>query len=146
MITLQPFTHADYSAYAAFNPNVTSNIFNAYLSQWSSRSYEGRYFDMLAVVADHNLVGYCSLAETAEGYISEGIEIYPPYRRRGYAKEAVGQLLHHATALGCSQVYAQIRTDNTPSLHLHTSLGFSPVGEPFLNSRGQEVLLLVYKL
>ena len=145
MIILRPFTPADYPAYAAYNPQITPDIYERYLSQWNTRSHNGRYFEMFAVVAKSALVGFCSLAETPEGYISEGIEIYPPYRRRGYAREAVDALLLHAATLGYRQVYAQIRTNNLPSLLLHENLGFSRVGVPFLNKHHREVVLLVHE-
>ncbi|MBV9270476.1 MAG: GNAT family N-acetyltransferase [Candidatus Eremiobacteraeota bacterium] len=65
--------------------------------------------------------------DTREASIAYGV--FPPFRRRGYAREAVVTLLEHLRAAhGVERALAEIDTQNTPSLRLVRSLGFLPTG------------------
>ena len=140
MVTLRPFTPDDWLALSHHQyPGMSEPEIKALISEFNSGSYNGRRFQMLAVEHDGTLVGYVSLLEQETGIASEGVEIYPPYRRRGFAFAALRRLL--AQTHGYHTVTAQIRKDNAASLALHGKLGFRIVGE-FVNKRRHSVYSL----
>ena len=56
-----------------------------------------------------------------------GIYIAPPYRRQGYAREALSQLVQYAFSfLHLRLLYAFVATHNTASEHLFAAGGFEP--------------------
>jgi diamine N-acetyltransferase len=59
-----------------------------------------------------------------------GISILPEYRRRGYAKAALKQLIDYAfRKLHLKKLYCSIFTDNLPSIRLFSACGFKPVSQ-----------------
>ena len=99
------------------------------IALWNRDEYEGRYFTMLAVWADGQMVGTVSLYAQADGSISCGPDIFPPFRRQGYAFAAVSKALERAREMGYVQATATVRKDNDASLALHRKLGFVITGE-----------------
>lgn len=78
------------------------------------------------------MVGHCGYhgAPDESGMVEIGYQVAPPYRRRGYAIEAVRGLVANAFAHeGVTRVRASIRPDNEPSLSLTAQLGFRRNGE-----------------
>lgn len=78
------------------------------------------------------MVGHCGYhgAPDADGMVEIGYQVAPPYRRRGYAIEAVRGLIANAFAHPeVTRVRVSIRPDNEPSLSLTAQLGFVRVGE-----------------
>ena len=139
---LRQFSFSDWPVIHQYqSPNLSETEIKAIISQWSTHQYDGRYFEMLAIEVDGDVVGYVSLFEQEDGIVSEGVEIYLPYRRLGYAYSAVTILLQRAHSDGLKTVTAQIRQDNVASLKLHKKLGFETTGS-FTNKRGH----LVYAL
>ena len=111
------------------------------IAQWNRDEYEGRYFAMLAVVADGQMKGTVSLFAQLDSSISCGPDIFPPFRRRGYAYAAVTQALERAKEMGYAQATATVRKDNEASLALHKKLGFTIIGER-MSSHGNPVWML----
>ena len=111
------------------------------IQQWNTSRFDGRYFEMLAIISDSSIVGYTSLLDQGNCIASEGVEIYTPYRRQGFAYTALTQLFQRAKQLGYHTITAQIRQNNTASLALHEKLGFEITGQ-FTNKRGNPVYSL----
>jgi [ribosomal protein S5]-alanine N-acetyltransferase len=64
------------------------------------------------------------------GRLEVGYRIEPPYRRQGYAREAVRALFDWAaSAHGIHRFIASISPTNEPSLRLTAGLGFERTGE-----------------
>lgn len=142
MIGLRPFSEADLQSISQYQyPTLPKADIKALIAQWNKRQYDGKFFEMLAVVWDGNVVGYTSLLAQEYGCVSEGIEIYVPFRRQGYALAALKELMEYASSLGYRTVTAQIRQDNAASLALHEKLGFQIV-DRFINKRGKAVFSL----
>ena len=140
MLILRPFAQADWPVLVHYQyPTMTEIEAKQLITEYNSGFYNGRRMQMLAVEADSILVGYVSLLDLGDGTASEGVEIYPPYRRQGFAYVALQQLLNQAIAY--RTVTAQIRKDNAASLALHRKLMFQITGE-FVNRRGHEVYSL----
>lgn len=64
-----------------------------------------------------------------EGRAEVGYEVFAPYRRQGYAREAVVGLLDWAASRHRLRTFlASIAPDNEPSMRLALGLGFHQVG------------------
>lgn len=78
------------------------------------------------------MVGHCGYhgAPDGTGMVEIGYQVGPPYRRRGYAIEAIRGLIANAFAdERIVRVRASIGPGNEPSLAMTAKLGFVRVGE-----------------
>ena len=57
-----------------------------------------------------------------------GYTVFAPWRRRGYAIEAIKAMLDFAASRGTSSVFLSVSPNNAPSLALAERLGFRQVG------------------
>ena len=144
MITLRHFTEKDTDCLQKhMYPDMTPADIACLLKDWESLSYQGQYFEMLAVESDGALVGNASLREQAAHVISLGIEIFPEERGKGYACGAVEQLCRLGSAKGYQVALDQVRADNIPSIKLHEKLGFERTVSTYQNAKGKEVFLFI---
>lgn len=142
MISIRDFNPADASAVRARQyPALSEAEVARLIDEWSRKEYEGRPFRMFAVTWEDAPVGYVSLWQREAETMSYGVEIYPPYRQRGYAYAASLLAFEDAKQRGCKTITSQVRKDNAPSLALHCKLGFRSVGEE-ISRRGHAVVLL----
>jgi len=74
------------------------------------------------------------------GMVEIGYAIVPEFRRRGYARAAVGQLLAYAAGHGARVVRASVSPENVASLALVRSYGFQHVGEQWDEKDGRELI------
>ena len=111
--------------------------------KWNEKEYEGKYFEMFAIVKDEEIVGRISLYQHSKNVISCGPEIFEGYRRQGFAKEAMLLAMDIAKGKGYKVVMQQIRVDNVASVALHNSLGFETDGYVYRNKKGNEVLIYI---
>lgn len=140
MLTLRPYCQSDWPVLIQYQyPTITKAEARQLISDYNSGYYNNDRVQMLAIERNGILVGYISLLEQAPGIASEGVEIYPPYRRQGFAYRALQQLLSQTTAY--HTITVQLRKDNIASLALHKKLGFQ-ITEEFVNRRGHEVYTL----
>jgi ribosomal-protein-alanine N-acetyltransferase len=75
-----------------------------------------------------------------------GFEIFPPYRRQGFAREACNALMKWANQdHGITEFVLSIAPDNIPSQELAKALGFTKVGSRMDEVDGlEEVYTLAY--
>lgn len=106
---------------------------------WETKQYEGKYFEMFAIVEGDKIVGRVSLYESREKTIHIGPEIFPEFRRKGFAKKAMNMACDIAKEKGYLLVSQRIRVDNVASIALHISLGFKMCGEAFINLKGNKI-------
>ena len=79
-----------------------------------------------------------------DGVLEIGYEVFPAYRRRGYAREAVVAMFRWAQQdPGVHRFRASVSPQNLPSRNLVTALGFVEVGSQWDVEDGEE---LVYEL
>jgi RimJ/RimL family protein N-acetyltransferase len=77
----------------------------------------------------------------ADGRAEIGYEVFEPYRRRGYAREAVVGLLAWASRRhGVRRFLAAIAPENVASMQLALGLGFRQVGAQVDEDDGVELL------
>ena len=75
------------------------------------------------------------------GAVEVGYTVFPEYRRRGYAHEAVAALFDWATAQhGIRCFVASVSPTNAPSLGLVRKLGFQQVGSQWDEVDGEELV------
>jgi RimJ/RimL family protein N-acetyltransferase len=74
------------------------------------------------------------------GRAEVGYMVLEPYRRRGYAVEAVGGLVDLARSEGEAAVFASVRPDNVASLAVVARLGFRPTGVQVDETDGEELV------
>jgi ribosomal-protein-alanine N-acetyltransferase len=79
-------------------------------------------------------------ARKAADAVEVGYSIFEPYRRKGYATEAVRRLIEWAASeYGIAHFLASVSPDNEPSLALVRRLGFEEVGSHWDDEDGDEL-------
>jgi [ribosomal protein S5]-alanine N-acetyltransferase len=78
----------------------------------------------------------------ARDAVELGYVIFPSYRRRGYALEALEGAMSWAETQGARRFVATVSPDNTPSLALVAKAGFRKIGEHIDSEDGLEHIYL----
>ena len=147
MITLRNFSDNDAeSLQKCYYKKLSLEEIKEMFSKWNEKEYEGRYFEMFAIVHDQKIVGQISLYQHSETVISCGPEIFECYRKRGFAGEALSLAMEIAKGKGYKVVSQQIRADNIASIALHRGLGFETDGYVYRNRKGNEVVIYLKSL
>ncbi|MCR5263335.1 MAG: GNAT family N-acetyltransferase, partial [Clostridiales bacterium] len=102
---------------------------------------DGHWHRFFIVRSDEGVVGTVDLYQHSGYIVSAGPEIFPPFRRRGYAFAALAQAYGYAQEHGFRLAQAQIRADNEASVRLHEKLGFIRSWEHVKNRHGNEVYI-----
>lgn len=144
MITLRNFLDSDAPIFQEkHSKHLSIEEIRDMFRKWNVKEYEGKYFEMFAIVKDEEIVGRISLYQHSENVISCGPEIFEGYCRLGFAKEAMMLAMDIAKSKGYKVVMQQIRADNVASIALHNSLGFETDGYVYRNKKGNEVLIYI---
>ena len=147
MITLRHFTENDAELLQANQLyNKSKEEILSLINEWKTNSYNGKYFEMFAVVNDTTVVGSISLYEHTTSVASIGVEIFADQRRHGYAADAMRLLLIYAREKGYKIIQQQVRTDNRSSIRLHEKLGFETDGYVYVNKKGHDIILYLKAL
>ena len=83
------------------------------------------------------------MMEYSKSVVSFGAEIYPAFRRSGFAYAANLLLFDRAKQLGYKVVQNQVRTDNTASIRLNEKLGFETDQYVYQNQKNSPVYLFL---
>ena len=126
--------------------NLTTEQTEALIYDWNQKQFNGKYFEMYAIVFDDKIVGTLSLYQHTSEVVSIGPEVFCEYRRKGFAKEAMIRACQIAREKGFKIVSQQIRTNNTASIALHRSLGFEASEHVFTNAKGNQVSIYLKSL
>ncbi|MBQ8758569.1 MAG: GNAT family N-acetyltransferase [Clostridia bacterium] len=144
MITLRNFTDNDaIEIQQKCDVNMSLNEIKALLVKWQEKKFEGKYFEMFAVIKDKEIVGIISLYQHSENVISCGPEIFAFYRKQGIAGAAMLLAMEIAKNKGYKLVSQQIRVNNTASIALHNKLGFETDGYTYKNKKGNDVQIYI---
>lgn len=147
MIVLRNFRDSDASMFQEkHSRHLSIEEIRELFQKWNIKEYEGKYFEMFAIVKDEEVVGRISLYQHSENVISCGLEIFQGYCKQGFAKEAMLFAMDIAKSKGYKVVMQQIRTDNVASIALHNSLDFETDGYVYRNKKGNEVLIYIKAL
>lgn len=74
------------------------------------------------------IVGYAGLAAVGGLGDVQTIAVAPTEQGTGLGSRLLSDLLHHATAFECDEVFLEVRVDNTRAQKLYERFGFEPVG------------------
>ena len=127
-------------------PDMSAEEIRDMVREWNSGSYQGKRFEMFAVLRGEEIVGTVSLYALSKSLASIGAEVFEPYRRSGYAYEANLLLLDHAKELGYRVILNQVRTDNAASIRLNEKLGFETDRYVYRNKKEHPVFLFIKAL
>ena len=143
MIVLRPFRPEDWAVISQYQyPGISQDDAIHLIAEFNAPTYQGKFQKFYAVEWDSQIVGYVSIIEQSRGSVSVGAEIYQPFRRQGYAYNAITQLFVLSKSLGYHTATGQVRQDNTASLALCRKLEFSVVNES-ISRRGKPVYNLI---
>jgi RimJ/RimL family protein N-acetyltransferase len=99
---------------------------------------------MIGYVTFHTAPDPEYLQPIAAGAVEIGYSIYPPFRRQGFAKEAVAALMAWAAQEhGVARFVLSIRPDNEPSQRIAKHFGFRKVGSQMDEIDGLEDIFLL---
>ncbi|MCK7626629.1 GNAT family N-acetyltransferase [Streptomyces sp. RS10V-4] len=114
------------------------------LGQMAADPGRARWMARQAVVGDEGLVvGHAGFHGPPDevGTVEIGYSIAPPFRRRGYARSTLIELLRRAAAEpAVVTVRATISPDNVASLATLSGFGFARVGEQWDEEDGLELV------
>lgn len=147
MVSIRHFTDKDaYTLRMSQFPDMTDEETLNLVHDWNSFSYQGKYFEIFAVLSGKTIVGSASLYQHTQSVASLGVEIYESFRRSGFAYEAILLLLDHAKQLGYKIIQDQVRTDNKASILLHEKLLFETDQYIYRNKKDQPCYLFLMPL
>ena len=121
-----------------------------YYSTWI-RKNEATFKDGTRVIYELNddgkTVGYMMIHfPTAKCAKINGIYVFPNCQKRGYAKEALLQVLEELKAKKYDYAYIQTRIHNKIVVHMFESLHFDVIGQNYHNIEKQSNWVAVYDL
>lgn len=118
---------------------------------WSEKALEILLSDnAVAVVAvlDGEAVAYAGMTSVLdEGQITN-VATLPSYRRRGFSRAVLEELIARAGEKGISSIFLEARVSNTPALSLYRSLGFCEIGtrRRFYSAPVEDAVLMELKI
>lgn len=144
MISLRNFIDKDAIDYQQkYRANMSLDEIQAIFTKWQEKEFQGKYYEMFAIIKDNEIVGMISLYQHSESVISCGPEIFEGYRKQGIAQEAMMLAMDIAKSKGFKLVSQQIRVDNIASISLHKKLGFETDEYIYKNKRGNDVQIFI---
>ena len=113
------------------------------VSPWLLRAMVSRADRCLVgYIGFHTAPGPAYLEPYSPGAVELGFTVFPPYRRRGYARESCNTLIRWAREFhGVTRFVMTIRPDNIASQSLAKSLGFIKIGSHIDDVDGLEDIL-----
>ena len=147
MVSLRHFNYGD-AVILQQSQNIDMPIekIQGMICDWNKLEFQGKYFEMFAIINDNKIVGMISLYQHSDNVISIGPEIFSAYQRQGLGKEAICIALDTAKSRGYKIVAQQVQSDNDPSIALHKSLGFETDRYGYINRKGKDVFIFLKAL
>ena len=144
MITLRNFTVDDALEFQQKqSKNMPLNEVKSLLTKWQEKEFDGKYFEMFAIINDKRIVGMISLYQLSENVIHCGPEIFECYRKQGIGGEAMKLAMKIAKNKGYKLMLQQIRVNNTASIALHKKLGFETDEYIYKNRHNNDVQIFI---
>lgn len=144
MVLLRNFTNDDAEMFQQKQrTNISLEEIKAMFAKWEEKEYEGKYFEMFAIVKDGEIVGTITLYQHSKSVVSCGPEVFEDYRKQGIGREAMLLAMDIAKNMGYKLLSQQIRRNNVASIALHNKLGFETDEYIYTNKKGNEVLIYV---
>lgn len=121
--------HRLYKYYAGAPPSTVEELWERYAQLATRRSRDGSETWLNWAVRTRRglYVGKLQATIAANGRATIGYDIFTPYQRRGYGKEALQAMLRFLIDCGVRRCAAVVDVDNVASVRLLESLGFTRV-------------------
>ncbi|MCH5165420.1 MAG: GNAT family N-acetyltransferase [Clostridiales bacterium] len=116
------------------------------ICDWNKHEFQGRYFEMFAIVRDDEIIGTISLYQLSNSVISIGPEVFLKFQRQGFGKQSVALALETCKSKGYKIVCQQVLAANSASIALHKSLGFETDEYCYKNQKGVDVYIFLKSL
>lgn len=121
-----------------------------YYSTWIQNN-ESTFKDGTRIIYELNdnakTVGYMMIHFSTDKCAKiNGIYVFPNCQKRGYAKEALLQVLEELKEQNYDYVYIQTRIHNKIVVHMFESLNFNVIGQNYHNTEKQSNWVAVYDL
>lgn len=146
MITLKPITSEqmdifDGCSFAAMSDDEKIQM----IAESNNLLHDGKYFELLVVYSDNEIIGFMSLYAHSAHIISCGPEIKLEFQRRGYAFEAEKAALDYAKEKGFRVAVGYVDENNIASVGLHEKLGFE-LDMTYVNEKNRAVKVYIKAL
>lgn len=142
MVTVRQFSNLDAAVLREKQmPDASMEEVCQTIQAWATKSFQGRYLEVLALMDDDKVVGSISLYGRTDSIASVGAEVFPEERGKGYAAEGMRLILEIARKRGYRVIQDQVRVDNAASIALHEKLGFETDGYIYRNAHDRRVLI-----
>ena len=147
MVTLRNFLVNDAAALQQEeNYNMPIKEIQDMICDWNKYMFQGKYFEMFAILHDDTIIGTISLFQRSDSIISIGAEVFSRFRRQGFGKQAVSLVLEICKSKGYKIAYTQVLSNNAASIALNRSLGFETDNYCYINKKGKEVYIFLKSL
>ena len=128
-----------------YGPDVAEEEILEIIRQSDEKSRDGRYFEKFGAWQDDVMIGMVNLYHYADGVITIGPDVLPPFRRMGYGAQILELACAKAKETGYMFADAPINTANAASIRLHEKCGFTLTGER-ISRHGNRHLVYTKKL
>ena len=87
---LRHFNENDYLELTKYYmPNLKEEQFKQIIREWNLLKYKNKFFEIFAIVENRQIVGMISLYQHTSTVVSEGVEIFKPFRNKGLATKSI---------------------------------------------------------
>lgn len=107
--------------------------------------YKNKFFEIFAIVENRQIVGMISLYQHTSTVVSEGVEIFKPFRNKGLATKSILLIQNIAKFYGYKVITVQVARKNIASIKLHKKLEFEIYHE-FISLKENRQLLFIKTL
>ncbi len=111
------------------------------INEWNKCGCSGRYFEMFTIINAGQSVGEISVYEHTKESVSIGINIFEPFRKKGFATEALNYAINRGRELNYEYAVSLIEKNNRIALEFFIKHGFEFVTE-FINPKGVKIVNL----
>ena len=94
------------------------------ITESQQQEHDGRFFELLRVWDDDQIVGFMSLFAQSEHVVSIGPQIRESFTVKDYGRQGELLAMQYVREKGFDIMNAMVRQDNIASIRLHEKLGF----------------------
>ena len=142
---LRHFNENDYLELTKYYmPNLKEEQFKQIIREWNLESRIDSIKEF-AIVENRQIVGMISLYQHTSTVVSEGVEIFKPFRNKGLATKSILLIQNIAKFYGYKVITAQVARKNIASIKLHKKLEFEIYHE-FISLKENRQLLFIKTL
>lgn len=114
------------------------SVFPAPVVNWIAEAKFVQEFELRAIYTEAVPVGFivfCTTPDEDGNYWIPALMIDEHHQGKGYARQAMGQLIEHMRNEGCTRLMIGHRPDNQIAGSLYESLGFQKVSEELCDGK-----------